>query len=41
MEEVSKLLGHTSIKTTEKHYAKWVKSRQDRLDALVTATWAA
>ena len=39
MEEVSKLLGHTSIKTTEKHYAKWVKSRQDRLDALVTGTW--
>lgn len=41
MEEVSKLLGHTSMKTTEKHYAKWVKGRQDRLDALVTATWAA
>ena len=40
MEEVSKLLGHTSIKTTEKHYAKWVKGRQDRLDNLVTATWA-
>jgi integrase/recombinase XerD len=31
MEEVSKLLGHTSIRTTEKHYAKWVKGRQDRL----------
>jgi integrase/recombinase XerD len=41
MEEVSKLLGHTSIRTTEKHYAKWVKSRQDRLDALVVETWAA
>jgi site-specific recombinase XerD len=40
MEEVSKLLGHESIKTTEKHYAKWVKGRQDRLDSLVTATWA-
>ena len=40
LEEVSKLLGHESIKTTEKHYAKWVKARQDRLDALVTATWA-
>lgn len=39
LEEVSKLLGHESIKTTEKHYAKWVKSRQDRLDMLVTATW--
>ena len=39
LEEVSKLLGHTSIKTTEKHYAPWVKTRQARLDALVTATW--
>jgi integrase/recombinase XerD len=39
LEEVSKLLGHESIKTTERHYAKWVKGRQDRLDNLVTATW--
>lgn len=39
LEEVSKLLGHTSIKTTERHYAKWVKGRQDRLDNLVTGTW--
>ena len=40
MEEVSKLLGHTSIRTTEKHYAKWSKGRQDRVDSLVTGTWA-
>ena len=39
LEEVSKLLGHESIKTTERSYAKWVKGRQDRLNALVTATW--
>jgi site-specific recombinase XerD len=39
MEEVSKLLGHESIRTTERHYAKWVKGRQERLDALVTGTW--
>ena len=39
LEEVSKLLGHESIKTTERHYAKWVKGRQDRLDSLVIATW--
>ncbi len=39
LEEVSKLLGHTSIKTTERHYAKWMKGRQDRLDSLVTGTW--
>ena len=37
--EVSKLLGHTSIKTTEKHYSPWVKGRQDRLDTLVIGTW--
>jgi len=39
LEEVSRLLGHSSIRTTEKHYAPWVKSRQDRLDSLVVATW--
>jgi integrase/recombinase XerD len=39
LEEVSKLLGHESIKTTERSYAKWVKGRQDRLDTLVTAAW--
>ena len=39
LEEVSRLLGHASIRTTEKHYAPWVKSRQDRLDDLVMATW--
>lgn len=40
MEEVSKLLGHSSIKTTEKHYAAWAQARQDRLDSLVVAAWA-
>jgi integrase/recombinase XerD len=39
MEEVSKLLGHTSIRTTERHYAKWSRGRQDRLDDLVSGTW--
>jgi integrase/recombinase XerD len=39
LEHVSKLLGHKSVTTTERHYAKWVKGRQDRLDALVSATW--
>jgi len=39
LEEVSKALGHKSTKTTERHYAKWVEGRQDRLDALVTGTW--
>lgn len=40
LEEVSKLLGHTSVKTTERSYSPWVTARQDRLDALVTGTWA-
>ena len=39
IEEVSRALGHESIKTTERYYAKWVKARQDRLDALVMGTW--
>ena len=40
LEEVSKMLGHDSIKTTERYYAKWVKSRQDRLDSLIIGMWA-
>ena len=40
MEEVSRMLGHTSIRTTERHYAKWSKGRQDRVDSLVEKTWA-
>ena len=39
MEEVSKLLGHESIKTTERSYAQWAKTRQDRLNKLVIGTW--
>jgi integrase/recombinase XerD len=39
LEEVSKLLGHESIKTTEKHYSRWMIGRQDRLDSLVTDSW--
>jgi hypothetical protein len=39
LEEVNKLLGHESIKTTERSYAKWIKGQQDRLNKLVTATW--
>jgi site-specific recombinase XerD len=39
LDEVSKLLGHESIKTTERHYSKWMKGRQDRLDSLVIGAW--
>ena len=40
MEEVSKLLGHKSIATTERHYAPWASGRQSRVDSLVSATWS-
>lgn len=39
LEHVSKLLGHANVATTERHYAKWVKGRQDLLDNVVSATW--
>lgn len=40
IQTVSAILGHSSIRTTEKHYAPWVKSRQDALEKAVKATWA-
>ena len=40
MEDVSRMLGHSSIKTTEKHYAQWVQGRQDVLNRSVIASWA-
>jgi site-specific recombinase XerD len=39
IEDVARLLGHSSIKTTEKYYASWVKSRADRLEESVKAAW--
>lgn len=39
IEEVSKALGHDSIKKTEKYYAKRVKGRQDRLDEQIIGAW--
>lgn len=40
MEEVSKMLGHENIATTEKHYAQWNKARQDRVTDLAAGIWA-
>jgi len=37
--DVSKMLGHRSIVTTERSYAKWVRARQDRLNQIVSGTW--
>lgn len=35
LEEVSRLLGHSSISVTEKYYAKWVRARSERLESRV------
>jgi integrase/recombinase XerD len=39
VEQVSILLGHKSAKITEKHYAPWVKVRQEQLAANVRQAW--
>jgi integrase len=39
IERDSILLGHQSVRITEKHYAPWVRARQDQLEADVRRTW--
>lgn len=39
IEVVSKLLGHASIRVTEKHYSPWVRSRQEQLEAALARMW--
>jgi integrase/recombinase XerD len=39
IDQVAMLLGHSSIKVTEKHYSAWVKARQDQVDASVIRSW--
>jgi integrase/recombinase XerD len=39
LEQVSILLGHQSIKVTEKHYSPFVKARQEQLEANVRKTF--
>ena len=41
LETVSVLLGHQSVKITQKHYAPWVKTRQDALDKEVSRALSA
>ena len=40
MERVSMLLGHSSIRVTERHYSPWVRSRQEQLEADLERAWA-
>ena len=40
IERVSILLGHQSVRITEKHYNPWVRSRQEQLEADVKRAWA-
>jgi integrase/recombinase XerD len=39
LDSVSKLLGHSSIKITERHNAPWVQARQEQLEAEVRRIW--
>ena len=39
LDQVSILLGHSSVKITEKSYAPWVKARQVQLEAAVMKSW--
>jgi len=34
LEDVSRLLGHSSVQITEMYYAKWIPARENRLDGL-------
>jgi integrase len=35
IERVSIVLGHQSVRITEKHYALWVRARQEQLEAML------
>jgi hypothetical protein len=39
MDRVSALLGHSSIKVTEKHHSPWVRAREEELGGDVWPTW--
>jgi integrase/recombinase XerD len=40
LDQVSLLLGHASIKVTERHYSPFVKARQEQLEASTLRAWA-
>src|SRR5262249_31001532 len=39
IEHVAAFLGHAGVRVTQKHYAAWVKARQERAEADVMASW--
>jgi integrase/recombinase XerD len=39
IERVSVLLGHQGVRITERHYAPWVRSRQEQLEAELANAW--
>ena len=39
IERVSALLGHSSVKITERHYSPWVVARQEQLESDVQRAW--
>ena len=39
LDQVSILLGHQSVRVTERHYSPWVKARQEQLEAAVRKTF--
>ncbi|HEV2223874.1 MAG TPA: tyrosine-type recombinase/integrase [Candidatus Acidoferrales bacterium] len=40
IERVSVLLGHQSVRITERHYAPWVRARQEQLEADLQRAWS-
>ena len=40
IERVSILLGHESVRTTERNYAPWVRARQEQLEADLARAWS-
>ena len=39
LDQVSKMLGHSSVAITEKSYAPWCRARQDQLRESVRKSW--
>jgi integrase/recombinase XerD len=39
LDRVSVLLGHQSIRITERHYAPWTRSRQEQLETDLQRAW--